>query len=263
MTNPEITTNLANLEKEHAKYIAQYNEQFRAGKTLDAEGTATLIERVEKQYNALSLSDFYQRNVVPENQLASIRNACTEVYYTVIGNKVKKDGKIILGLEATSRNKKVDLHTMCRTYKFETSWIYPLEQFTYRLCLRTAQDVMSKKEYKRWYNVMQHTAPFAMRKLSRQIDLGETPCSNTQIGKTLQSIVDKIANQDETKSGDDFIKTNNADVRFLVSGFTSLSAKDLLGLNTAAPTKMKELFLRVMHRVVTNGEYGVGYRIQK
>jgi len=263
MTNPEITTNLANLEKEHEKYIAQYNEQFRAGKNLDAENTAALIERTEKQYNALSLTDFYQRNVVPENQFASIRNACTEVYYTVIGHKVKKDGSLVIGWEAVSRNKKVDLYSLCRTYKFETSWIHALEQFTYRLCLRTAQDVMSDKEYKRWLKVMQTTSPFAMRKLSRQVDLGDTPCSNTQIGKTLQSIVNLIAQQDETKSGDDFIKTNNKDVKFLVNGFSSLSSKELLGLNTAAPSKMKELFLRVMHRVVTNSEYGVGYRIQK
>ena len=100
---------------------------------------------------------------------------------------------------------------------------------------------------------------FYMNKLARQIELGETPDSNTAICKQLQQVLDGILYEDNGK-GKNVYRVNNHDVAYLLMCYTK-RGKKTLSVAVAKNAYMHRLIADVAHRIVTNKAYDLEYRM--
>ena len=101
-----------------------------------------------------------------------------------------------------------------------------------------------------------------MNKLAREIDLGGTPDSNTQICKQLQMVVDAIIYEDNGK-GKNLYRVNNHDVAYLLMVYTQRNNKKVCSVRIAKNSYMHKLVLDVMHRILTGKVYDLEFQMTK
>ena len=95
---------------------------------------------------------------------------------------------------------------------------------------------------------------FAMSNIAREIDLGKSPTSKTNILKTLQSIITAMLGEG--------YKATSHDVNFLMSTYSKKNRKALT-VTTANHKTLRGLLAEICHRIVTDKQYAVDYKAVK
>lgn len=122
-------------------------------------------------------------------------------------------------------------------------WELLIEQFNLRMTLKVAEDIgVDPKGINDSYY---------MSKLARDVDLGKTPCSKTNLLKTLQLIVSAMI-------GDDY-KAITHDVNYLLAVYSKKSRK-ALSVTVSNHKQMRALCMEICHRIVTGGRYDIDYK---
>jgi len=117
-----------------------------------------------------------------------------------------------------------------------------------RLTLKIAKDLgIPKAEITRIDN------SFAMEAMAREIDLGKSPTSNTQLVKHMQAVLDELC--------PGLGKVNGHDVKYAL--YASSKRKGLGKVSTAKHTALLAVLTDVFHRVAVNGVYSVDYKTVK
>lgn len=133
-----------------------------------------------------------------------------------------------------------DLHTKLGGVGHDPQWINMVEVFNYHLTLRAANRVGATIK----------TDNFRMRKLSKQINLGKDPTSNTQLLKTLQSIVTAML-------GDGY-KALSHDVNYLVDVYVNDDRRSKTAITAANHRVLRGYIKKICYRVLTGG---IGYAV--
>lgn len=97
---------------------------------------------------------------------------------------------------------------------------------------------------------------YAIREIEREINLGKTPTSKTQIQKQLQQIVTAMLGEGNEEMK--FAVTSH-DAAFIRMLFAKKSRR-ALSMAASSPKEMTSLVAQVCHRIVLNADYRVEYK---
>lgn len=238
-----VTKGLPEILAEHKAAIASYNEALNAGKSLEEmsriEGE---IREVESSYAAAKKNMVFASLKATENPvLEGVR-----LYsYEVLGHKIKREDGVVTGVEASTRDKCVDLVDLCSFCGLPTAWKYRVEKMNLVLATRAAKELGYDG-----VRLRQMIDSWVLSDLAKREKMGETPMSNAQCVKLLQSVVDAIL-------PDQGFKCNNWDVAFLLMSHTERDKRAKCAVKVVKGQYLYNVILDVLNRIVTGGQYNV------
>lgn len=249
-TIDEVRT-LANVRADIEENITAYNDGM-FNKNIDTMEKANMKQdELEQEYSKLVTITCFEELKNTDNPMLE---AIKKYSYTVLKHKDLKDKETgIVKRELAERERQIDLRKLdvyCKHgIAHDEHWQYTVEKFNQLLCMRAATDL--NLDTKAVAN------SFYMNELSKQIDLGKTPTSNTQLLKQLQSVIDTIVYED--KDGKNAYKAKSQDVSYLVMLYTK-KGKERLSVSTAKHDFMRRLIMDILHRIVTEKAYTLEYK---
>ncbi len=251
----EIRKELEEYKGDVEKSIAEYNAALDENNFVKMSQAETALKAAETNYAKTKEEEVFEVLKAEENP---VKAAIVEHSYNVVTHKVNRENGEIVGFElVTDRLRQIDLLKFCKYCDLPTAWQYKVEKFNQLLALRTANDLKLPKA-----KIKDICDSFYMNKLSREIDLGGTPDSNTQICKQLQMVVDAIIYEDNGK-GKNLYRVNNHDVAYLLMVYTQRNNKKVCSVRVAKNSYMHKLVLDVMHRILTGKVYDLEYQMTK
>ena len=131
----------------------------------------------------------------------------------------------------------------------DKTWIYQVERFNMCMTAQRAQDLGCSAE-----NLKDINDSYAMSEIAKQVQLGKNPCSNTQLLKTLATIITAMLGEG--------YKPNSHDVAFLKSVYAK-KGKAALTVACANHKNFRNYIAEVCHRIVTGGIYTVEFKKAK
>lgn len=253
-----INERLTNLRENALKNVDEYtkaicNNDFRAMNDLDLK-----LKDIEKEYIRVKSKAVYEECLASDNP---VWEAISRLTYKVIAHKdVKENGVLIRRELNVDKEREIDLLDLCKysiqsknAKQLDTKWEYPVMSLNQMFCLRSAQALgFSPNETK----AIETT--YFMSQLAKRVEVGETPVSNTQLCKTLQSVIDGILFLDDGK-GKNTYKANSRDIEYILMCYTK-QGKKALSVQVAKHDFMRRLVTKVMYRIVTDGKYTLDYK---
>lgn len=211
-------------------------------------------EAAEKDYATCAANAMYDEYAAKPNPIVEIIKAYG---YKTIGHKEthskdKDEPDRIISVDATEKERQIDLLAFCKRAKLDTDWQYTASKFNQLMCLRAATQlgVDTKKLAKTYF----------LQEAVKKIAMGGTPTSNTQVCKLLQRVIDEIL-PNEDADGKPIYKCNNHDVAYLDDLYGKKSNKARLTVRVSNDAFLRRILVDICHRLVTGGMYGVdGYR---
>lgn len=224
---------------------------------------ATIAEAVnEKQAHENNLNDAIAKynEVAKATCFAACRSAENPMQHaikTFFWEGIKlKEKKTDSGTERSIEPavKPIDLGEL---YKFmdnklgaDPMWFYTAEKFNFYLTYRAA-DRMGAETVKKLLD--SKTDCFQMNKLAREIDMGKTPCSNTNLLKTLQLVITGMLGED--------YKVTSHDVNYLVDCYSNDNKKSKTGITAANHRTLRNYLKKICYRIISgNTGYDVDQR---
>lgn len=159
-----------------------------------------------------------------------------------------KEGTTIVRLDALNKYAEENAG---RHIGAETDWKFAIEKFNQLMTFYAAQQLgIDPKTISDSYRISE---------LARQVDLGKTPTSNTQILKELQQVIAKMIGE-----GNEERKFNvtSHDANFVQMTFARTS-RAALTVKAKNPKQMYETCAMVCHRIVTGKNYKLEYYGEK
>lgn len=225
-----------------------YNEAIQTGSFNLAKPIEEAITEAVNRYTQLSREECYKAVLATEDPMYS---AVLQLTFPSIRAKDNKEGdekipvRVIEDIE-----KAIDLAALHKRANGgigkDKNWIRIGEKLNFVLTAAKAVDLgIDPKEINDSY---------AMSEIAHSIDLGRTPCSKTNILRTLQTVVTAMIGEE--------YKATSHDVNFLLSIF-SKKGRAALSVNCANHKFMRSYLAEICHRIVTGKTYTVEYKKAK
>ncbi len=246
-----MTEQLTTIEQAKNAYdvaLAAANDALKAS-PVNREGYDEAIKQLkaaEDAYAKFSAEQLYEECAKLENPIVEL---VKRYAYPTIGHKeATNDDGVVVSCEPTEKERQVDLLKFCKMAKLDTDWQYPVSRFNQLMCLRVAKAIgVNPNDIAKTYYLKQKV---------REIDMGGTPTSNTQVCKLLQALInDILPNEDE--DGSLIYKCNNHDVTYLDNVYAKKDAKTRLTLRVSNDSFLRRILVDIMYRLVTNSHYSV------
>lgn len=227
------TTNLEEI-KAFAKELldkAESAETVGERQTIEAD-----LEETINYYTAVSKSNCYDAAKKSGNPM---EYAVLHFFFPSIRVKetVDKDTKVVLR-EIVDVEKPIDLVNMHSKISggigADSKWFGAIQKFNYHLTLRAADRVGAKV----------NSDAMILNDIARAIELGKNPCSNTQMLKTLQGIVDMMLGEG--------YKVTSHDVNYLVDCYANDNRKSKTSITLANHKTLAGYLKKICHRILTN-----------
>lgn len=200
------------------------------------------LEECINHYTHISKGICYDKCKNSENPMIT---AILEFFFPVIKVKETKEqetGVVVRSIIDAERPIDLgDLHKKLRGVGADHNWIYMVEKLNYYLTLRAAKRM----------NVEVKADAYKLKEISRDIELGKNPLSNTNILKTLQTVVTAML-------GDGY-KATSHDVNYLVDVYSNDNKKSKTGITAANHKTLRNYMKKVCYRIVTGGK---GYDVE-
>lgn len=255
-----MSKTMASIKAELDKQRIQYNSISALGEEkADFVKLNAINKEMEKnidEYATLAKAAFLDALTSSKSPVTDAIKAPT---YTVLHIKdtVDKDTKVVVRtIEDKTRTITFrDLNSKFESGFRNTNWKAYVEQLNLRLCLLTADKLglpaAEKKEIEK---------RFRMSNGGRDIDLGATPTSNTQLLKQLITVCTSIDGEVEEATIKSMIRSH--DVEFLVMAYTRMG-RELRHISTLNSNKLADAILVIMNRAMLNENYGLDYQRTK
>lgn len=251
----EIRKELEEYKGDVEKSIAEYNAALDENNFVKMSQAETALKAAESSYAKTKEEEVFEDLKAEENP---VKAAIIKHSYNIVSHKVNRENGEITSYELVlDKLRQIDLLKFCKYCSLPTAWQYKVEKFNQLLALRTANDLKLSKA-----KIKQISDSFYMNKLAREIDLGGTPDSNTQICKQLQMVVDAVIYEDNGK-GKNLYRVNNHDVAYLLMVYTQRNNKKVCSVRIAKNSYMHKLVLDVMHRILTGKVYDLEFQMTK
>lgn len=243
---------LEGLRKDVQERINEYNELLLAcGKFDDMVRVEEEIRDAEAKYADQQMHEIFSWcGKQPNPILAAVKR----YDYPILSHRLnREDGIVTEMVLVETRTKQIDLVKLCKVLNLDHLWEYKVEKFGNLLCMRAAKDLgwtdTQVKEIERLYYC---------NALSRSVEMGAVPTSNTQICKLLQQVIDAVLPMDP-ETGKAKYRCNSHDVAYLLMCYTKRSNKAKLSIDVAKNSFVHRLVMDVMHRIVTGAQYDLKY----
>ena len=249
LSHDEAVKKLNGLRTEVEGLVSSYNEAYQAGKFEEAMKLSKAIEEKVNEYTSVARADCFE---ACKNSADPMLTAVTVLSFITIGVKDEQKGDDAIPVRiVVEKERQIDLFKL---YKYcgekgigaDPKWLYMAEQLNMLLTAQKAQDLgLDPKKV---------NDSFAMSNIAREIDLGKSPTSKTNILKTLQSIITAMLGEG--------YKAASHDVNFLMSAYSKKNRKALT-ITTANHKTLRGLLAEICHRIVTGKTYAVDYKAVK
>ncbi len=211
------------------------------------------LDEAEKQYAKLAAEAKYAEFTTKDNPIVEIIKART---YTILGHKETRGGTKenprVMSVDMVEKSRDIDLLAFCEKAKLDTNWAFVASRVNQLMCLRAATQLGA--------DVKKIATSYFLRDKVKEINLGKTPTSNTQVCKLLQTVIDEIMPSDMTEGGVAY-KVNSHDVAYLDDLYGKKSGKHDLTVRVSNDSFFRRILVDICYRLVTNGKYGVdGYK---
>lgn len=178
---------LTTIREEAEANIIQFNEALDTGDKAKMTALTEELKKIEERYAKLKSREEWDKLKASTDPYGE----CIKIFDTkVIGHKDEKDKETGLILRRTLHDKKTydyDLAEFADYCGFDKRWIYSLEKFNQLLFIRAWMDIgLTADEAK------EKCDSYYISDIAKRVELGETPTSNTQILKQLQTLVDEV-----------------------------------------------------------------------
>lgn len=235
---------LTGLDESIRANVKAWNEAYIA-KNMEAmqKADAEIVKDV-KEYAEVAQAICFERLKASEKPMYE---AIKTLIYTTLRVK-EKDNNGIVQREVVEADRQIDLLKFDKfggeCVAHDPMWNHKIQQFNLLLALRAAQELKLDPKTV--------SDSFYMSDKAKEIKMGKTPASNTQILKLLQECVDAII-YEEGEHGNIY-KASSKDVAYLLMIYTKKGKKAL----TAAIAKhgaMRGFIAEICHRIITDKAY--------
>lgn len=249
LSHDEAVKKLTGLRTEVEGLVSSYNEAYQAGKFEEAMKLSKAIEEKVNEYTSVVRDDTFE---ACKNSPNPMLTAVTMLSFVTIGVKDEQKGDDTIPVRiVVEKERQIDLFKL---YKYcgekgigaNPKWLYMAEQLNLLLTAQKAQDLGLDPK------VVNNS--FAMSNIAREISLGKSPTSKTNILNTLQSIITAMLGEG--------YKATSHDVNFLMSTYSKKNRKALT-VTTANHKTLRGLLAEICHRIVTGKKYAVDYKAVK
>ena len=224
-----------------AAYEAKIAEVNKAcSQKYDVEGKLAELANIEKEFRQIRESEVFAG-------LMDTHQAIELHHFTTISHKKLTDEGVMTGVEKSEKRVQIDLKRFCEIKGLDLDWFYELQALNKRLTLRVAESIGVSAAEMRKIN-----DSYNMEKLAKEIQLGKTPTSNTQIVSHMQRVLDMLSPGEG--------KVNGHDLGYVMACYTKRNNKASLRVQCSKHTMLLSLMGDVFYRIVTNGVYGVDYK---
>ena len=244
-----VTLSQLLIDAETAK--KELNEAMLTDSLSGMEKAKKVMDKAIKEYNELAVVlDYKTLRSKSSPMLAAIEQLSVATIESK-RNEDRETGIVTYSIESSSKQiSLVAFDDFCGRDKVVVApdrlWMHKVDRFcllvTYRVMKDLGKDTRKLEE------------TYYISDVARQIDLGKTPTSNTQMLKQLQSIVNSIIASDD----DVGYKVTSHDVEYIVKTMTR-RGRESGTVVTPKPATMHTLLMDVLHRIVTDSEYKVEY----
>lgn len=247
MTREENTKKLVELRAKAEELVSSYNEAMQSGKVEDAFKADNAITETVNEYTAVVREMCFADCKASENPMLYAVKALS---FMTIGVKDEKNGDDKVPVRSiVDKEKQIDLyklHKYCDGIGADKKWVYIAEKMNFLLTAQKAVDLgVDPKAINDSY---------AMSSIAKEIDMGKTPTSKTNLLKTLNVVIGAML-------GDEY-KATSHDVNFLMSVYSRKNRKALT-VTCANHRYFRNYLAEVCHRIVTGKSYAVDFKAEK
>lgn len=249
MTKEEKVAKMAELDAKLREQVKQFNDAMLDGRFNDATKLNTEMEETVGEYAGIARGICFDECAATEDPMMA---AIKRLSYTVIAVKdVKKDKEdAVATREVIEKDRQIDLLKLHKYIEggigHDKQWNYLVEKFNFLMTAQKAVDLgIDPKAINDSY---------AMSDISKQIDMGKTPTSKTNILKTLTTVVQAMVGEE--------YKPNSHDVAFLLSVYSRKSRKALT-VTCANHKYMRGYLMEICHRIVMGKTYELEFKAVK
>lgn len=254
----KVLRNISDINADILARIGTYNAIIndKSTKAADIEKLNAETSELEKEY---ARAAHHAAALELLNNDAPMLAAAMALTFETVKHKDKEDENGVKSRELVTAERPLDFAALEsffveREKKFgtESTWAYKVVAFNRLLCMRTAQSIGA--------DVKTVAEKFATPTQARDINLGKTPTSNTQLLKQLQMIIDSMLYVEGEKGN--IYKANSHDVGYLLSLYAK-KGRGVLSVAAARPKYLEKLIAEILHRIVTEKSYNIEFKEKK
>lgn len=249
MANSEKkTVKKAELRKVAENLVLSYNNAVQNGDFNEASKLNDAIEQAVNEYTAIARKECFDELKATKDPMLE---AVKRLSFMTIRTKDTKVGDEKIPVRTIEDSEKtidiLKLHKECDGgIGKDAKWAAMIEKLNFLMTAQKAVDLgINPKEI--------HDS-YAMGDIARQLDMGKTPTSKTNILKTVQIIVTAMI-------GEEF-KATSHDVAFLMSVYSRKNRKALT-VSCANHKYMRQYMMEICHRIVEGKSYALDYKMKK
>lgn len=225
--------------------VLDYNDAFQNGDYNKSTKLNTEIEETVNEYTSIAREECFNKLKATEDPMLA---AVKELTFMTIRAKDTKVGDEKIPVRVIEDSEKaIDLLKLHKAVSGgigkDKNWASMIEKLNFLMTAQKAVDLgIDPKSV--------HDS-YAMSDIARQIDMGKTPTSKTNILKTVQAIVTAMV-------GEEF-KATSHDVNYLFSVYSRKNRKALT-VSCANHKYMRQYMMEICHRIVEGKSYALDYR---
>ena len=225
--------------------VLAYNEAVQNGDFNTATKLNTEIEQAVNEYTSIARDECFKKLAATDDPMLA---AVKELSFMTIRAKDTKVGDEKIPVRVIEDSEKaIDLLKLHKAVKGgigkDKNWAAMIEKLNFLMTAQKAVDL--------GINPKTVNDSYAMSDIARQIDMGKTPTSKTNILKTVQAIVTAMIGEE--------YKAVSHDVNFLMSVYSRKNRKALT-VSCANHKYMRQYLMEICHRIVENKSYSIDYK---
>lgn len=210
-----------------------------------------LVEQLVNEYTCIAQNECFIALKAKDDPMLDAVKQLTFDTIRIVDKKVGDDKQKIPVSSIEDSEKYIDL---MKLHKFvggdgigkNKHWAYIIEQFNFLMTAQKAIDL--------GIDPTNINSSYAMSDISRQISLGKTPTSKTNMLKTMQSIVTAMIGEE--------YKATSHDVAFLMSVYSKKN-RAALTVTCSNHKHMRQYMAEICHRIVLGLSYEIDYKKAK
>lgn len=244
MTREENIAKLAQLRSEAEALVKDFNEATQNGNLADAAKAETALTEKINEYTATVREMCFEDCKNTDDPMLTAVKTLT---FVTIGTKdEKKDDDKIPVRVIVEKEKPIDLLKLdkyCGGIGADKNWHHVAQKMNFLLTAQTCIDL--------GVDPKRVNDSYAMSEIARDLDMGKTPTSKTNMLKTLQSVVSAMIG--------DAYKATSHDVNFLLKVYAR-KARKALTVVCANHKYFRNYMAEICNHIVTGNPYGVDFK---
>lgn len=229
-----------------AKEVADYNAALQAKDVDKMSAAESEAKNLAEEYRVQAQNELFESCAKSDKP---VYDAIKMGFYQTLRTKFEREDGVVVGMSLTTGERQIDLLALFRALNLDRQWLGNINKLGFLLTQRVVNGVTDSTR---------GTENYKMSEKGKKCEMKGNPLSNNGLLKLLQTTVDAIYFEDDG-NGENVLKVNNRDVKYLIHCFSGKGGK--LALRVANDGTLTRLIAEIMYRVANNFAYSVKYKV--